>query len=175
MKKLLLTISLICFAGIISAQSEIPADSIKINTGGNYAQFGEFIIDMDLLKTPQLPKITHEFVFGPTLSKDYNSIFQPDLKWTVTQGSLPYRTYSVFNPIGFNSGNEQLQISTFTFKNNTRFTLYGQYNADGYKVPDRSAFPWDKNKFVGGMEVKFNNGFGIRLDVRRERNPYFPY
>ncbi len=167
-----------CFAGIVSAQSEMPADTItRMNTSGNQVQFGEFLIDMELLKPPQLPEITHEFVFGQTpVAKDFNSPFQLNPKLIITQGSLSYNhTYSVFRPFSLHSGNEQLQMSTYTFNNNTKLTLYGQYNADGYRVPDRSTFPWDKNKFVGGMEMKFNNGFGIRLDVRREANPYFPY
>ncbi|NDV60175.1 occludin [Bacteroides sp. 519] len=173
MKRLVFILSLICFAGTVSAQSEVPSDSIRFQPE-NHIQFGDFLIDMNLLKTPQLPQITHEFVFGPDISKNYNSIFQLDPKWTVTQGNMLYTSYPRFSSLGFSSGTEQLQISTFRLKNDTRITLYGQYNMDGYRVPDRSALPWDKNKFVGGMEVKFNNGFGIRLDVRRERNPYLP-
>ena len=48
-------------------------------------------------------------------------------------------------------------------------------NADGYKVPDRSALPWEKNTFKGAFELKSANGaFGIRIEVQQGKNPYYP-
>lgn len=48
---------------------------------------------------------------------------------------------------------------------------YGDYDKDGWKVPNRSAMPWEKNNFRGAFELKSSNGnFGIRIEVQQGRN-----
>ena len=58
MKKLILFLSLILSAGIVSAQSEIPSDSIRRAPSANVKEFGGFLLDMGIMNitTPQLPK-----------------------------------------------------------------------------------------------------------------------
>lgn len=53
-------------------------------------------------------------------------------------------------------------------------TTYGEYDADGNKVRNPSALPWEKNNFNGAFEMKSENGnFGIRIEVQRGRTtPY---
>ena len=55
-----------------------------------------------------------------------------------------------------------------------RINTYGDYNKDGWRVPNRSAMPWERNNFRGAFELKSANGnFGIRIEVQQGRNvPY---
>ena len=48
------------------------------------------------------------------------------------------------------------------------------YDKDGWRVPNRSAMPWERNNFRGAFELKSANGnFGIRIEVQQGRNvPY---
>ena len=49
-----------------------------------------------------------------------------------------------------------------------RINTYGEYDKDGWKVPNRSALPWEKNNFKGAFEMKSANGaFGIRIEVQQ--------
>ena len=48
MKKLILFLSLILSAGIVSAQSEIPSDSIRRAPSANVKEFGGFLLDMEI-------------------------------------------------------------------------------------------------------------------------------
>lgn len=66
-------------------------------------------------------------------------------------------------------------MGSFKLKNGMRINTYGEYNADGYRVPNRSALPWERNAFKGAFELKSANGsFGIRIEVQQGRNPYYP-
>ena len=67
-----------------------------------------------------------------------------------------------------------LQSATFKLKNGWKITTYGEYDADGNKVRNPSALPWEKNNFNGAFEMKSENGnFGIRIEVQRGRTtPY---
>ncbi len=35
-----------------------------------------------------------------------------------------------------------------------RINTYGEYNADGYRVPNRSALPWERNAFKGAFGIE---------------------
>ena len=49
-----------------------------------------------------------------------------------------------------------------------RIHTYGEYDKDGWKVPNPSALPWEKNNFKGAFELKSANGsFGIRFCMVR--------
>jgi hypothetical protein len=55
-----------------------------------------------------------------------------------------------------------------------RINLYGEYNADGHKVYNPSAFPWERNQLHSAFEMKSANGsFGIKVEVHGGRN--YPY
>ena len=67
-----------------------------------------------------------------------------------------------------------LQSATFKLKNGLHITTYGEYDADGNKVRNPSALPWERNNFNGAFEMKSENGnFGIRIEVQRGRNNTF--
>ena len=55
-----------------------------------------------------------------------------------------------------------------------RLNTYGDYNSQGYRMPNRSALPWERNNFRGAFELKSANGnFGIRVEVQQGRSQPF--
>ena len=125
------------------------------------------------LSTPTLPKFTLEI---PDASKDYSRIFQLNPNVTYSQGlsnifSLSNSRYFSSNPFGltgFWGSTDNLQMGSFTLKNGMRIHTYGEYDKDGWKVPNPSALPWEKNNFKGAFELKSANGsFGIRIEVQQ--------
>lgn len=187
-------ITLLTGISAISAQNEVPADSIRsssipegVSPGGNplpadVKNFDGFLLDMGLMKMsapPTLPKFTLEI---PDASKDYGRIFQLNPNATYSQGlsnifSLSNSQFYSSNPFGltgFWGSMDNLQMGSFTLKNGMRINTYGEYNKDGYKVHNPSALPWQKNNFKGAFEMKSANGaFGIRIEVQQGRqNPF---
>ncbi len=162
MKKLILfLLSLALSVGFASAQSEIPSDSIRRAPSANVKEFGGFLLDMGLMNVtaPQLPKFDLSM---PDLSKDYNQIFHFNTNATYTQGFTNAFSSSSFSGFGYRYG-WGMRINT-----------YGDYDKDGWRIPNRSAMPWEKNNFRGAFELKSANGnFGIRIEVQQGRNvPY---
>lgn len=45
-----------------------------------------------------------------------------------------------------------MQMGTFKLKNGWKINTYGDYDKDGWKVPNRSAMPWEKNNFREAFE-----------------------
>ena len=122
---------------------------------------------------PQLPKFTLEI---PDASKDYNSIFRLNPNATYSQGfsdkfSLSNSMVYSMNPFGltgFWSTPDNLQMGSFKLKNGMRINTYGEYDKDGWKVPNPSALPWERNNFKGAFELKSANGaFGFSIEVRQ--------
>ena len=109
---------------------------------------------------PKLPKFSLDV---PDVSKDYNQIFRLNTDATYTQGftdafSSPFSGFGYGYGWGLSSSPQFMQMSTFKLKN-------------GWKVPNRSAMPWEKNNFRGAFELKSSNGnFGIRIEVQQGRN-----
>ena len=182
------------FAGSISlyAQSEAQGDSIRshVLTDGTPPEgalmpevknYDGFLLDMSLLKmeAPRLPEFTLEI---PDASKDYSRMFRLNPNATYSQGlsnvfSLTNSTVYSMNPFGlsgFWSSPENLQMGSFRLKNGMRINTYGEYDKDGWKVPNHSALPWEKNNFKGAFEMKSSNGaFGIRIEVQQgNRTPF---
>lgn len=183
----------------LKAQNDIKVDTIRSITTGketyadeisaqekelspnNTKSFEGFLLDMGLLKitAPKLPKFTLEI---PDASKDYSRIFQLNPDIVYSQGlsnifSLSNSQYYGSNPFGltgFGNPVDNLQMSSFKLKNGMRINTYGEYNKDGWKVPNRSALPWERNNFKGAFELKSANGsFGIRIEVQQGRStPY---
>ena len=85
MKKLILFLSLILSAGIVSAQSEIPSDSIRRAPSANVKEFGGFLLDMGIMNitAPQLPKTDLSI---PNVTKDYNQLFRMNTDAIYSQG-----------------------------------------------------------------------------------------
>ena len=156
-------------------------NSAVITTVGGDGALRCRLLDMGLmnLSTPTLPKFTLEI---PDASKDYSRIFQLNPNVTYSQGlsnifSLSNSRYFSSNPFGltgFWGSTDNLQMGSFTLKNGMRIHTYGEYDKDGWKVPNPSALPWEKNNFKGAFELKSANGaFGIRIEVQQGRHvPY---
>lgn len=182
------------FAGSISlyAQSEAQGDSIRSHVLPDgtppegalmpeVKNYDGFLLDMSLLKmeAPRLPEFTLEI---PDASKDYSRMFRLNPNATYSQGlsnvfSLTNSTVYSMNPFGlsgFWSSPENLQMGSFRLKNGMRINTYGEYDKDGWKVPNHSALPWEKNNFKGALEMKSSNGaFGIRIEVQQgNRTPF---
>lgn len=158
----------------VAAQSEVPADTVR-GLPSTVKRYGDFLIDMGLFASsrPQLPKL--DFTLYDA-SKDFNSIFRLNPDVTMTQGFTTVLSPGLgwgFNSFGASS--QHLQMGSFKLKNGMQLNTYGEYDANGRKVPNPSAMPWEKNNFKGGFELKSGNGaFGIRIEVQQGRNPYFP-
>ena len=173
MKKLILFLSLILSVGFASAQSELPSDSIRRAPSANIKEFGGFLLDMGLMNvvSAELPKLSMDM---PSLTKDYNQIFRMNTDATYSQGftSSLFPSYSNFGyGWGLSSSPQFMQMGSFKLKNGMRINTYGDYNKDGWRVPNRSALPWEKNNFRGAFELKSANGaFGIRIEVQQGRN-----
>ena len=182
------------FAGSISlyAQSEAQGDSIRSHVLPDgtppegalmpeVKNYDGFLLDMSLLKmeAPRLPEFTLEI---PDASKDYSRMFRLNPNATYSQGlsnvfSLTNSTVYSMNPFGlseFWAAPENLQMGSFRLKNGMRINTYGEYDKDGWKVPNHSALPWEKNNFKGAFEMKSSNGaFGIRIEVQQgNRTPF---
>ena len=182
------------FAGSISlyAQSEAQGDSIRSHVLPDgtppegalmpeVKNYDGFLLDMSLLKmeAPRLPEFTLEI---PDASKDYSRMFRLNPNATYSQGlsnvfSLTNSTVYSMNPFGlsgFWSSPENLQMGSFRLKNGMRINTSGEYDKDGWKVPNHSALPWEKNNFKGAFEMKSSNGaFGIRIEVQQgNRTPF---
>lgn len=181
----------------VSAQNELSADTIGTIPQGatlegsalperkplpdGVKSYDGFLLDMNSMNVtpPRLPKFTLEI---PDASKDYSRIFQLNPNVTYSQGlsnvfSLSNSRYFSSNPFGlsgFWSSTDNLQMGSFRLKNGMRIHTYGEYDKDGWRVPNPSALPWEKNNFKGAFEMKSPNGaFGIRIEVQQGRNaPY---
>lgn len=179
MKKLILFLLSALSVGFASAQSEIPSDSIRRAPSANIKEFGGFLLDMGLMNVtaPQLPKFDLSM---PDMSKDYNQIFRFNTDATYTQGFTNAFSSSSFSGFGYgygwglSSSPQFMQMGSFKLKNGMRLNTYGDYDKDGWRVPNRSAMPWEKNNFRGAFELKSANGnFGIRIEVQQGCNvPY---
>ena len=175
MRKLILFLSLILSVGFASAQSEVPSDSIRRAPSSNIKEFGGFLLDMGLMNVapPKLPKFSLDV---PDVSKDYNQIFRLNTDATYTQGftdafSSPFSGFGYGYGWGLSSSPQFMQMGTFKLKNGWKINTYGDYDKDGWKVPNRSAMPWEKTNFRGAFELKSSNGnFGIRIEVQQGRN-----
>ena len=175
MRKLILFLSLILSVGFASAQSEVPSDSIRRAPSSNIKEFGGFLLDMGLMNVapPKLPKFSLDV---PDVSKDYNQIFRLNTDASYTQGftdafSSPFSGFGYGYGWGLSSSPQFMQMGNFKLKIGWKINKYGDYDKDGWKVPNRSAMPWEKNNFRGAFELKSSNGnFGIRIEVQQRRN-----
>lgn len=182
MKKLILSISMFLVAAATFAQSEVVADSIPPISLDGYKNFDGFLLDMGPMMIAPPPLIApqlHYQSYNSNVITNYNEIFRPQMNITYDRGAYNHvftPMYSGMEIYGFGAMSmpPTLQSATFKLKNGLRITTYGEYDADGNKVRNPSALPWERNNFNGAFEMKSENGnFGIRIEVQRGRNtPY---
>ena len=136
-----------------------------------------FLMDMRPLTLPEFrlsnPISSFDYhTYSPVL--DYSRIFNLSNRWTF--GQVVHPSISPWGFYSFYQTPMNLQSATYRLNNGARITTYGEYNADGYKVHNPSALPWQRNNFRGGFEFKSSNGnFGIRIEVNRVRETPFGF
>lgn len=188
---LLILVSFFACVTPVLAQNETAADTLRHPAenvppagmdffSGEVKNYDGFLLDMQsLLKTP-LPDFSHFKLTVPDASKDYSSLFRLNPNATYTSGlSTMFSTGNSFflNPFGLTGwGNsmDNLQMGSFKLKNGWQLNTYGEYNKDGWRMPNPSALPWERNNFKGAFELKSQDGsFGIRIEVQQGRKSPF--
>ena len=161
MKKLVLSISMFLIAATF-AQSEVVTDSIPPISLDGYKNFNGFMLDMGSMIVAPPPLIAPQLYYQPYNNNtiaNYNEIFRPNMNIIYDRGSYNH----VFTPMypgmgiygfGTMSMPPTLQSATFKLKNGLHITTYGEYDADGNKVRNPSALPWERNNF----NYKLKNG-----------------
>lgn len=154
--------------------------------GAGVKDFGGFILDMGtMLNTESLtlsvpyPTLSHQMMdlgeTSPYRIRPEAFRLNPNLTYLGGTAINPSRTsvISLLHP-GIGSGMVNWQGASYKLNNGMRINLYGEYDADGYKVYNPSALPWERNNFNAAFEMKSANGnFGIKVEVHGGRNnPY---
>ena len=183
MRKLIYLFLILFPALAVHAQSE---GGKALHPDSQVKDFGGFILDMGsmlnaeslVVSAPFLPSLSYLATFDEatpyTLSPD---AFQLNPNLTYMGGTTISPSYasalSLLYP-GMGSGMVNWQGTSFKLNNGMRINLYGEYDADGNKVYNPSALPWQRNNFNAAFEMKSANGnFGIKLEVHGGRNnPY---
>ena len=183
MKRIALLILCMTTTFLLHAQSEVKGDSIATppaSEGGSsllpstVRNYGGFLLDMGAINLPHRPSLSNFKLEIPDASKDYSYIFRPQTDVIYTQGN-----YTMGLPCtGFGWGSfwgtpTTLQMGSFQLNNGWKLNTYGEYDADGRRVYNPSALPWERNNFKGAFELKSENGFGLRIEVQRKRETPF--
>lgn len=168
MKRLVYTLLLLIGCLNSYAQTEIG------NELDNHIQikdFSGFILDMGTMLNAESLVVTPlsfpTLDYMPSLAESNSYLLNPEaIRITpFLTSTLP----SFSNGMGKNRIN--WQGATYKLNNGVRINLYGEYNADGYKVYNPSALPWEHNNFNAAFEMKSANGnFGIKVEVHGGRN-----
>ena len=166
----------------LSAQTETD-DRLA---GSGIKDFGGFILDMGTMLNAE--SLVVDAPFLPSLSflpgMDQASMFtirpeaftiNPNI--TFSGGLASTRSLSSYMSVlypGVGSGMVNWQGASYKLNNGMRINLYGEYDADGNRVVNPSAMPWQRNNFNAAFEMKSANGnFGIKVEVHGGRNnPY---
>lgn len=135
-------------------------------------QFGDFLIDLNLLSPKSIPHFS-EMMLPLDATQSYYKQFELPLQWTLNNEPVVMRHTNSLTNMGIFSHTTELQSATFRLGKNSQITTYGQYTLDGRRIPDRSTPPWERKDFMGGMEVKFNKNFGIRVEVQQRRGSMY--
>ena len=166
----------------IQAQRE---DIVISFDGAQTKNFGGFILDMGTMLNAEtltlpMPNLLPPSMLAPLST--YNNTF------TINHDALDFNKkiiYSTTTSQNFTPGRGfmypgmtgttiQWQSATYKLNNSLRIITYGEYDADGRKVHNPHAKPWQKNNFNAGFEMKSSNGsFGIKLEVHGGRNNPF--
>lgn len=173
--KRILPLFLLC----ISLATQAQDDRANISFDGpRQKDFGGFILDMgtmlnaeSLVLSPILPTLSYLL---PDDGTKHTLIVNPDAVRLntdfitfggVSHGPSRIGTLSLMHP-GYSNGPVTWQGASYLLNNGIRINTYGEYDADGYKVYNPAALPWQKNNFNAAFEVKSPDGkFGIKLEV----------
>lgn len=196
MRYLLITL---CMLGVMpltlrAQHDSVPtADSLSLSAAGQSLEgmagndipfvledvksFDGFLLDMGLMNMTAAP-MTDFSAYGlklPSAPKDYSALFRLNTDALYSTGSGTYGYGGALYSLGaygllWPSVGSNLQMGSFRLKNGMRLNTYGQYNKEGWRMPNHSALPWERNRFHGAFELKSANGaFGIRVEVSNGR------
>ena len=179
MKHLFLIGIFLCVTSISFAQSDVNADTLRINPADfinlsssprmdRSQTYDGFLLDinpLDLIESSVKPLAQSLIALMP----DFTQLVPQS---TVTFGTLSGQTlpsfslgsygYSYFNT-GPTTGN--VQVANFRLKNGMTISTMGDYDANGSRV-NRPVNPWQRNNFQGAFQLKSADGkfsFGIRV------------
>lgn len=175
MKRLIHTLLLIIGTLTSHAQESLPVKD-----------FGGFILDMGtmlnaeslVVAAPLLPSLSYQpSLDGASPYRVNPDAFKLNPNLTFMGGTdIVSSRMPVLSLLygGTGSGMVNWQGASYKLDNGMRINLYGEYDADGYKVYNPSALPWERNNFNAAFEMKSANGnFGIKVEVHGGRNnPY---
>ena len=182
MKRLFTILFAVFTVSLVSAQTENEVTTLSDLETQRYKSFDGFLLDMgSMLDLPA-------YLAPPTLSYRPFDAMMPSMGLNIRPEAIrfnPSITYkgsvpgvsllrSFYSLYGYSGGNVNWQGASFKLNNGMRINTYGEYNADGYKVYNPSAMPWEKNDFNAAFEIKSANGkFGIMFEVHGGRNNGF--
>lgn len=145
--------------------------------------FGGFILDMgtmlnteSLVVTAPIPNLNFLLPLNDEITyKIRPDAFRLNTNITYMGGTAanPSSSYTL-SPYYSRSGMLNWQGVSYKLDNGMRINLYGEYDANGNKVYNPSALPWQRNNFNAAFEMKSANGnFGVKVEVHGGRNnPY---
>ena len=183
MRRLIYIFLMLFPALAVHAQSERGK---ALHPDSQVKDFGGFILDMGsmlnaeslVVSAPFLPSLSYLAPLDDVASYQLNPDafkLNPNITYMGGTAINPSRT-SILSLLytGIGSGMVNWQGTSFKMNNGMRINLYGEYDADGYKVYNPSALPWQRNNFNAAFEMKSANGnFGIKVEVHGGRNnPY---
>lgn len=179
MKHLFLIGIFLCVTSISFAQSDVKADTLRVNPADFINLSGSprmdrsqtydgFLLDikpLDLFESVQPLAQSLK-----ALMPDFSQLLP---RSTVTFGTLSGNTllpsfslgsygYSYFHSVP-TTGN--VQVANFRLKNGITISTMGDYDANGNRV-NRPVNPWQRNNFQGAFQLKSADGkfsFGIRV------------
>ena len=183
MRKLIYIFLMLFPSFVVHAQSEggkalYPDSQVK--------DFGGFILDMGSMLNAESLVVSAPFL--PSLNYlaplDDVNLYQLNPDAFKLNPNITYMGGTAINSsrtsilsllhTGIGSGMVNWQGTSFKLNNGMRINFYGEYDADGNKVYNPSALPWQRNNFNAAFEMKSANGnFGIKVEVHGGRNnPY---
>ena len=184
MKRFFILALFIVTATLLRAQSEATGDTIATSptTDTNSSllpstvkNHGDFLLDVGSMNLPERPSLSNFKLTVPDASKDYSFLLRPKTDVIYTQGNYTMgMSYTGFGLSNFRRMPTTLQMSSFQLKNGWKLNTYGEYDADGRRVYNPSALPWERNNFKGAFEMKSENGFGFRIEVQQGNDRPFP-
>lgn len=176
MKRILVILFAFFTISSLFAQSENNGSNIPDFESQRYKEFDGFILDMGPMFDMPAYLIPPTLSFKPfDMSMAGPYAINPDAvridKRMIFSGnqSFSYSPVSYAYPGSFGS-NVRWQGASYKLNNGVRINTYGEYNADGYKVYNPAAMPWERNNFNAAFEVKSPDGkFGIKVEMHGGR------
>ena len=182
MRRLIYILLMLCPFLFVHAQFE---GGKALHHESQVKDFGGFILDMgtmlnteSLVVSASFPSLSYLAPWEDGISFQVNpDAFKLNPSITYMGGTAIHPSYtSTLSSLYMVNGNNMVnwQGASYKLNNGMRINLYGEYDANGNKVYNPSALPWQRNNFNAAFEMKSANGnFGIKLEVHGGRNnPY---